>query len=288
MRVSTLGSFVAGLKAQPGVNASAVNALLAHYGVGAITTQWGDGDSGLSGMYVRPSAFPYNGSLSLSGGYPSNSWQQNQYYVFTGNGAGVTVTATANWSPSPSSARDRATLLSTESGTHMNRIAFVLLSSCLVLGACAPAAKSTASAEPARSKVAAPKTVQGKMAAPVEVQAQVGDRSARVTLDFQAPASNVQVNVHGVDGLVVTSQPTLLEDASFNRGDATSFDIAFTPGAGRSHLVVAVTGSFKGSSLSRVASFAVGSPTVEQQKASDSATTDSNGQRIKMMPGSGQ
>jgi hypothetical protein len=90
-----------------------------------------------------------------------------------------------------------------------------------------------------------------------------------------------------VDGLVVTSAPTLLEGASFNRGEATSFDIAFTPGAGRSHLVVAVAGSFQGSSLSRVASFAVGSPTVEQQKASDSdsATTDSNGQRIKMMPG---
>jgi hypothetical protein len=171
----------------------------------------------------------------------------------------------------------------------MNRIAFIILSSCLVLGACAPAAKSTASSEPAQpSKVAAPETVQGKMTAPVEVQAQVGDRSARVTLDFQAPASNVQVNVHGVDGLVVTSAPTLLEDASFNRGDATSFDIAFTPGTGRSHLVVAVTGSFKGASLSRVASFAVGSPTVEQQKASESSTTDSNGQRIKMMPGSGQ
>jgi len=94
--MTTIGSFVAGLKAQPGVNASAVNALLAHYGVGAITTQWGDGDPGLSGMYIRPSAFPYNGSLSLGGGYPSNSWQQNQYYVFTGNGASATVSATSN------------------------------------------------------------------------------------------------------------------------------------------------------------------------------------------------
>jgi hypothetical protein len=94
--MTTIGSFVAGLKAQQGVNASAVNTLLAHYQVGAITTQWGDGDSGLSKMYARPSALPYNGSVTLGGGYESNSWQQNQYYVFTGNGAQVTVSATTS------------------------------------------------------------------------------------------------------------------------------------------------------------------------------------------------
>ncbi len=94
--MTTLGSFIAGLKAQPGVNASAVNALLAHYQVGAITTQWGDGDSGLSGMYVRPGALPYNGNAVLGGGGEYNSRQQNQYYVFTGNGAQVTVSATSS------------------------------------------------------------------------------------------------------------------------------------------------------------------------------------------------
>ncbi len=94
--MTTIGSFVAGLKAQPGVNASAVNTLLAHYQVGAITSHWGDGDSGLSGMYVRPSAFPYNGNAMLGGGGEFNSRQQNQYYVFTGNGAQVTVSATSS------------------------------------------------------------------------------------------------------------------------------------------------------------------------------------------------
>jgi hypothetical protein len=168
----------------------------------------------------------------------------------------------------------------------MNHMAFVLLSSCLVLG-CAPAAKSTSPAEPTQNKVAAPKTAQGKVMAPVEVQAQLRDGSARIILDFQAPAGDVRVDVHGVDGLVVTNEPKLL-GSSFDRGDATSFDVTFTPGAGRSHLVVAVTGSFQGSTLSRVASFAVGSPTVEQQKSSNTPTTDSNGQRIKVMPGSGQ
>jgi len=31
----------------------------------------------------------------LGGGFDSNKWQQNQYYVFAGTGASVTITATS-------------------------------------------------------------------------------------------------------------------------------------------------------------------------------------------------
>lgn len=91
--LTTIGSFVTGLKAQ-GVSATALNSLLAHYGMGPITTQWGDGDAGLKGMFPSVSAFPYTSNLVLTGGYDSNKWQQNQYYVFTGTGGQVTVKTT--------------------------------------------------------------------------------------------------------------------------------------------------------------------------------------------------
>lgn len=91
--LTTVASFITGLKAQPGADVTAINTLLAHYKIGAITTEWGDGDTNLGKMYFRVSALPYNGNLTLVGGYEYNSWYQNQYFVFTGTGASVTVTA---------------------------------------------------------------------------------------------------------------------------------------------------------------------------------------------------
>jgi hypothetical protein len=96
--VTTLASFVSALKAQPGVNAGALDTLMAHYLVGPITTQWGDGDNGNSGLrsMFTDAPMPFTGSVSLGGGNSANSWQQNQYYVFTGNGGTVSVSATSN------------------------------------------------------------------------------------------------------------------------------------------------------------------------------------------------
>ncbi|MDP2274633.1 MAG: hypothetical protein Q8N23_05930 [Archangium sp.] len=92
--MTTLASFVTVLKAQPGVNASALNGLMAHYGIGPVTSAFGDGDADLRGMYTDAS-LPFSGNIALGGGNSSNSWQQNQYYVFTGNGSTVTVSASS-------------------------------------------------------------------------------------------------------------------------------------------------------------------------------------------------
>jgi hypothetical protein len=92
--LTTLGSFVAGLKAQAGVNVSALDTLLAHYQIGPITTAWGDGDAGLRAMYVAVGSLPYAGSVALDGGLDPNKWGQNQYFVVTGNGAAITVRTT--------------------------------------------------------------------------------------------------------------------------------------------------------------------------------------------------
>lgn len=92
--LTTIGSFVAGLKTQGGINVAAVDTLLAHYLIGPISTQWGDGDPNLSGMYSPVNSLPYSGSVSFDGGYGSNKWQQNQYWVVTGNGSQITVRTT--------------------------------------------------------------------------------------------------------------------------------------------------------------------------------------------------
>ena len=90
--MTTLASFITGLKAQAGVNAPALDALLLHYQIGPITTPFGAGDPGLAGMYTD-APLPFSGTIALGGGNSPNSWEQNQYYVFTGNGQTVTVTA---------------------------------------------------------------------------------------------------------------------------------------------------------------------------------------------------
>lgn len=88
--LTTLGSFITGLKAQAGVNAAAVNTLLAHYQIGPISSPYGDGDPDLRAMYL-PVAPPFSGTLSFDGGAGSNKWAQNQYFVVTGNGGPITV-----------------------------------------------------------------------------------------------------------------------------------------------------------------------------------------------------
>ncbi len=162
----------------------------------------------------------------------------------------------------------------------MNRKALAVLTGLVALTA--PVACSSS----AKSNPGPADTAQaGKSSAPVEVDAQVAGGQARVTLRFGAPASGVQVNVSGIDGLEVKSAATPVQAASFVEAGSTAFDVAFTPGRGRSHLVVSVSGMFRGSHQTKVASFAVGEPSAEQQKESGADTmTNSDGQRIKVMP----
>ena len=119
------------------------------------------------------------------------------------------------------------------------------------------------------------------------VDTQLGDGQAHVTVRFTAPASGVKINIYGVDGLVVKSAATPAEGSTFTEGSTAEFDVAFTPGPGRSQLVVAVNGSFRGAHRASVQSFAVGTPTAEQQQGAGNVVTEDNGQRIKIMPAGG-
>lgn len=164
----------------------------------------------------------------------------------------------------------------------MNRKTFAVLPGLFALLALAACSSSSKSTPP--STTAPEPTVQGKMQAPVVVNAQFEESSARVTVRFDAPATGVRVNVHGLDGLVVTSQPTLADNVNFPQATTATYDVAYTRGAGRSHLVVSVSGEFKGAQRSRVATFAIGTPTDSQRSSNATKAEGAEGERIKVMP----
>lgn len=127
-----------------------------------------------------------------------------------------------------------------------------------------------------------PVPVKGKPTAPVAVSAELSARSARLLIKFESDAEGVDVVVSGVDGLVVEGKGGLVEKGSFKAGDTRRFDVAFAPGAGRSQLVVSISGTFNGGSRARVASFTVGTGPLPESPGAVMTTDD--GERVKVMP----
>jgi hypothetical protein len=91
--LTTIASFITGLKAQPGVNAAAVDSLLARYSIGAISDQWGTGDADLRAMYRNVSVPSAGNAFTLDGRFDPNMQQQNRYLVFAATGSSATVTS---------------------------------------------------------------------------------------------------------------------------------------------------------------------------------------------------
>lgn len=160
----------------------------------------------------------------------------------------------------------------------MTRTTLALVAA-LALPALACCGASDARAAPA----AAPAAQRGKVDAPVVIDATLDAGTAHVTVRFTSPATDVRVDVTGVDGLTVTSAATPIEGASYDRGAVASFDVAYAAGPGRSHLAVAVSGAFPGGRRATVASFAVGTPSAEQQKAATGVVEESDGERVKIV-----
>jgi hypothetical protein len=161
----------------------------------------------------------------------------------------------------------------------MKRIAIAAAALLLALPALA-----NGSGPAAGKKDATTRTVHGKPQAPVSVTTRLAPGRATVTVRFHSAARDVAVQVHGTDGLAVTSDPNPLSGGRFAAGQSVTLDVAFTEGPGRSHLAVGVSGTFGSATRSAVASFAVGQPTAEQQKSAGEVTTDSTGRRIKVLP----
>jgi hypothetical protein len=92
--LTTIASFITGLKAHPDVDAAAeaaIDALLFERGIGPITTQWGDGDAKLSAMFTDLTIGGAAASVTLDGRYFLNNQPQVRFFVFTPAGTGATV-----------------------------------------------------------------------------------------------------------------------------------------------------------------------------------------------------
>ncbi|MDC3961207.1 hypothetical protein [Polyangium jinanense] len=96
-----------------------------------------------------------------------------------------------------------------------------------------------------------------KPGAPVKVEGRLASSSAVLTIDFEESASEVSVEVWGVDGLVVTSAKEPVQNREFGRGEKASVEVSFTAPATRADLAVRVRGTFDGRVRERVQSFTV-------------------------------
>jgi hypothetical protein len=161
----------------------------------------------------------------------------------------------------------------------MRRLALTLTLALAAAASAVSACARQASAAPQTSDPAS----RGKPTAPVTIEGRLAEGTGRVTVRFDADAKGVRIEVHGAEGLAVTSAATPVEKRTFARGETAAFDVAFTPGPGRSYLAVNVTGKFHGAGRrAAVASFPVGEPTAEQRKAGGTVM-ESDGERIKVV-----
>jgi hypothetical protein len=110
----------------------------------------------------------------------------------------------------------------------------------------------------------------------------VGATSAKLNLRFQSAGENVSITVSGIDGVTVTSPAEVLAGASVKAGEEKPFEVAFTHGATRGHLVVSVRGTFGGGVQARVHSVAIGDGPLEDDGSKVLVTDD--GDAVKLMP----
>jgi hypothetical protein len=96
-----------------------------------------------------------------------------------------------------------------------------------------------------------------KPGAPVKVEGRLAASSASLSIDFAEDASDVTVEVWGVDGLVVTSAGEPVQGRRFGKGEKLDVDVSFTAPATRADLAVRVRGTFDGRVRERVQSFTV-------------------------------
>ena len=151
-------------------------------------------------------------------------------------------------------------------------IALAALLVTLPTGSAPPNKPSTKAAPIHKSKV------------PVTVTTVFGAGKAIVTLRFDQAVTEAAIGLRGLDGLQVTSTPTI-DKTSFIRGELLTLEVSFSPGPGRSHLAVDIEGRFRGQRRMGVQTFAVGTPSADQQKTTEGTlVTTTDGQRIKLMP----
>lgn len=127
--------------------------------------------------------------------------------------------------------------------------------------------------------------VHGKPSAPVELTAAVTASTAKLTLRFGAPATDVSVRVWGVDGLKLTSAERPVSASTVSAGQMLTLDVAFEAPAGQSNLAVQVAGRFGSQVSSKTVSFTVAAAAAGQaQKSRADIDVDAAGEKVHVVP----
>jgi len=163
------------------------------------------------------------------------------------------------------------------------------LISCLVLAACGTVEKPDPGHGGEEATSAATNTDASgehrteKPGAPVKIEGSLSGSNAAISVMFEADASDVSVEVWGVDGLVVTSAKQPLQGARFARGDKAPIDVSFTAPANRADLAVKVRGTFGGRVRERVQSFSVNASAPPATNAPGEVKLGPDGQPVRVM-----
>ncbi|MDI1444608.1 hypothetical protein [Polyangium sp. 6x1] len=122
-----------------------------------------------------------------------------------------------------------------------------------------------------------------KPGAPVKVEGRLSTSNALLTVDFEQDATDVTVEVWGVDGLVVTSAKEPVQNRRFGRGESLDVEVAFTAPATRADLAVRVRGTFEGRVRERVQSFTVNAEAPSLTQPPGEIRTGPDGRRVRVM-----
>jgi hypothetical protein len=122
-----------------------------------------------------------------------------------------------------------------------------------------------------------------KPSAPVTIEGKLDGSHAALEIVFEANASDVSIEVWGVDGLVVTSAKTPIQNRSFNANERVAVDVSFTAPATRADLAVSVRGTFAGRERARVRSFTVNASAPSLTPAPGDVRTGPDGRPVRVM-----
>jgi hypothetical protein len=132
-------------------------------------------------------------------------------------------------------------------------------------------------------------TRTAKPSAPVAIHWKVGAANATIDVGFMVDASDVTIDVWGVDGLTVTSTGITragqaVASTQFSKGEHVDVNVSFTaPTTVRTNLAVRVRGNFGGSVRERVQSFTVNGDLPAATKAPGEVKVGPDGTPVRVM-----
>lgn len=130
----------------------------------------------------------------------------------------------------------------------------------------------------------------GKPSAPVVIDGKVEATTAKLGVGFVSEATEVNIEVWGVDGLVVTNSvltrggQALTLPSRFGKGEHVEVEVSFTaPTTVQTNLAIRVRGSFGGTVRERVQSFTVNGHLPAATKAPGEVKTGPDGTPVRVM-----